>query len=532
MNCPACGADNRDGARFCRRCGGEMDEPLAAEEALPNEETTEGDAEEPTVEEANAKEPPPENKETEIEELAVEAEMEKNEPEQEQVEIEEEDVEVEEKEIVAEVLEENADESESEVELSEPEEPIEVPIPAEWVEEDDDYEPLPEPDDDLLFFRDEVEPLIPAELGAVIVDRYVLVEVLDLQDDEILYRAQDLQRCWQCGFEENSSDDAFCAQCGVSLDRKADTRLLEIQPTGTEPYGDKIVAARLTHEERVFLLLTEPEPEPAVETAPPQLGIRLLVGQHSDVGQLRELNEDSLLTLTLSPAFESKTGPVLGLFAVAEGMGGHGGGGIASKLSLQVLAEQVMRTIIQPELAGELALEEEIAVRLRQATIAANDAVYLARQKSEIDMGTTLTIAFIRDDRLFLAHVGDCRTYRWNADGLEQLTTDHSVVASMVADGRATPEDIYTHPHRSVIYRCIGDKPVVEVDTDILPLALGDRVILCSDGLWEMIRDEGVEDVMMQEAEPQAACDLLVRHANIAGGDDNISVVIVQVEEV
>jgi serine/threonine protein phosphatase PrpC len=190
----------------------------------------------------------------------------------------------------------------------------------------------------------------------------------------------------------------------------------------------------------------------------------------------------------------------------------------------------VTRTVILPELAGELALEEDIAVRLRQATIAANDAVFLERQKREIDMGTTLTTAYIRDDRLYLAHVGDCRAYRWNADGLEQLTTDHSVVASMIADGRAEPDEIYTHPHRSIVYRCIGDKPVVTVDTDILPLAPGERIILCSDGLWEMIRDAGIEDVMMQEADPQAACELMVKRANAAGGDDNISVIVVQVE--
>jgi serine/threonine protein phosphatase PrpC len=128
--------------------------------------------------------------------------------------------------------------------------------------------------------------------------------------------------------------------------------------------------------------------------------------------------------------------------------------------------------------------------------------------------------------------VGDSRVYRFNAEGLEQLTTDHSVVASMIANGQAKPEEIYSHPHRSIVYRCIGDKPVVEVDTDILPLAPGDRIILCCDGVWEMLRDEGVEDVMMQEADPQAACDLLVRRANAAGGDDNISVIVVQFDAI
>jgi serine/threonine protein phosphatase PrpC len=145
-------------------------------------------------------------------------------------------------------------------------------------------------------------------------------------------------------------------------------------------------------------------------------------------------------------------------------------------------------------------------------------------------MGTTLTTVLIRDSRLYLAHVGDCRAYRWSVNGLDQLTTDHSVVASMIAKGQAEPEELYTHPHRSIVYRCIGDKATVEVDTDMLPVSPGDRIIICCDGLWELVRDEGIEDVMLQEADPQMACDLLVRRANAAGGDDNISVIVVQVD--
>jgi serine/threonine protein phosphatase PrpC len=197
-----------------------------------------------------------------------------------------------------------------------------------------------------------------------------------------------------------------------------------------------------------------------------------------------------------------------------------------------MLVERVLQTVILSEIGGELVLEEDILALLRQATIAANDDVYLARKKRDNDMGTTLSTVFIRDDRLFLAHVGDGRVYRFNAEGLEQLTTDHSVVASMIAEGQAKPEELYTHPHQSIVYRCIGDKPIVEVDTDILPLTPGDRIILCCDGVWETVRDEGIEDVMMQEADPQSACDLLVRRANAAGGDDNISVIVVQVDAI
>ena len=241
-------------------------------------------------------------------------------------------------------------------------------------------------------------------------------------------------------------------------------------------------------------------------------------GTRTDIGKIREINEDAYIA----------NGTI---FAVADGMGGHEGGEIASKLALQVFADQVLRGLILPLLGEESQTDEGIVARLQQAIVAANDQVYLARHKRQNDMGTTLTAALVRNDRLFLAHVGDCRAYRWNADGLTQLTRDHSVVASMIAEGRAAPDEIYTHPHRSVIYRCVGDQPTVEVDGDHLPLAVGDRLVLCSDGLWEMVRSEGVADAMMQEADPQAACDLLVRRANVAGGEDNISVIVVQVEE-
>jgi serine/threonine protein phosphatase PrpC len=318
------------------------------------------------------------------------------------------------------------------------------------------------------------------------------------------------------------------------MDRRPEVRLIEIRDASVEPDTDMIVTARLKHQGRSFLLLSEPEPEPEPEpeASSGPVAVRLLVGQRSDPGQIRELDEDSLFILTMAPTYESRTGPMLGFFAVADGMGGHAGGEIASRMALQVLVERVMQSIILPEMTGELVLEAEVLALLRQATMAANDAVYLARQKRESDMGTTLTTAMIRDNRLFVAHVGDCRAYRFNADGLEQLTADHSVVANMIAEGQLAPEEIYTHPHRSIVTRCIGDKPVVEVDTNLLPLAPGDRVVLCCDGLWEMIRSEGIEDVLMQEADSQVACDLLVQRANAAGGEDNISVIVVQVEAV
>jgi serine/threonine protein phosphatase PrpC len=531
MNCPACGVDNREGARFCRSCGANLPE----DEGQPAAEEEGEGVKEATIE---AEHNEAAHQKAEPEGAAVEADLTESQGGKSMPELEVED----EADVAprAEVAQEESAEFPESLEVEQPSlpgQPEEVEAGAAPGEvgglEADTYEPMPESEDDLLaFWREEADLMTPVEPDTVIEGRFAVVEALDIQEDEILYHALDLKRCWQCGYEENDPEGAFCARCGILMDHRPEARLLEVRDVAAEPSTDMVVAARLSHESRHFLLLAEPKPEPQPEPeAPPESqSFRLLVGQRSDPGKVRELDEDSLFVLTLSPTYESRTGPVLGLFAVADGMGGHAGGEVASRMALQAVTDRVMRTVILPEIAGELVWEDDILAFLRQATIAANDTVYLARQKRENDMGTTLTTVLIRDDRLFLAHVGDGRIYRFSADGLEQLTTDHSVVASMIAEGQAKPEEIYTHPHRSIVYRCIGDKPVVEVDTDLLPLTVGDRLILCCDGLWEMVRDEGIEDVMMQEADPQAACDLLVRRANAAGGEDNISVILVQLE--
>jgi serine/threonine protein phosphatase PrpC len=427
------------------------------------------------------------------------------------------------KEMATETIEEAAELAEAEGKGGEAEQPPPM------AQAEEELRPLVEGDEDIdAFWREEEEPLVGTAPGTTIGERYVIAQVLDAQDDQILYLAHDQGRCWQCGFEGNDPDETFCARCGASLERKPEVRLLEMRTAQVQPAISEPVAARLDHEGRQFLIVEEPAAASAGPAESP--AIRFAFGQLSDPGRVRELNEDSMLALTLSPTYQSQTAPVQGLFAVADGMGGHEGGEIASKLALERLAAHMIRAVVLPELAGQVTLEEDILVDLRQATIAANDAVYLARQKAASDMGTTLTTLYIRDDRLFLAHVGDCRAYRWSVDGLEQLTTDHSVVASMIAEGTAAPEEIYTHPHRSVIYRCVGDRPLVEVDTDMLPLKLEDRLVICSDGLWEMIRNEGIEDVLMLEADPQAACEWMVERANSAGGEDNISVIVIQIE--
>ena len=201
---------------------------------------------------------------------------------------------------------------------------------------------------------------------------------------------------------------------------------------------------------------------------------------------------------------------------------------MASRIAIRTVAELLLDDVLAPKIKGRPVLPEAIPGWMTQAVQAANDRVYLERQKRQSDMGTTMTAALIKGRTLYLAHVGDCRAYHWGEQGLRQLTTDHSIVASMIAAGKAHPEEVYTHPQRSVIYRCIGDQPAVEVDTSTHSVAPGDRLVLCCDGLWEMIRSEGIEDVMLRESDPQQACDIMIEQANLAGGTDNISVIVVQ----
>ncbi len=163
------------------------------------------------------------------------------------------------------------------------------------------------------------------------------------------------------------------------------------------------------------------------------------------------------------------------------------------------------------------------------AAQAANRAVYEARTGRGSEMSSTLTLALVVGDAAYVANVGDSRTYLWNAQGLKQVTRDHSLVQRLVDAGQLQAGEIYTHPPRNVIYQCVGDRPEVTADAFRLTLRPDDRLVLCSDGLWEMVRTEGLEEVLLAEPDPQRAAERLVQNANLAGGEDNISVIIVQV---
>ncbi len=254
--------------------------------------------------------------------------------------------------------------------------------------------------------------------------------------------------------------------------------------------------------------------------------VNLVVGRRTDVGQERSLNEDSLLTLDSLPVFRSIGVPV-GLYVVADGMGGHEAGDTASQLTVRAVAQMAVAEVLAPAATGEPL--PEAGEWLAAAAQAANRAVYEQRKAAATDMGTTLVMALFVGDTATIANVGDSRAYLLRQEGITQITTDHSLVERLVATGQITPKEAADHPQKNVIYRVIGDKSQAEADLFEQRLALGEALLLCSDGLSGMVPDEQIWHIWRTSTSPQEACDRLVEAANQAGGEDNITVVIVQV---
>ncbi len=230
------------------------------------------------------------------------------------------------------------------------------------------------------------------------------------------------------------------------------------------------------------------------------------MGAATDVGRVREGNEDDYLV-----------DDAMGLVAVADGMGGHRAGEVASATALEALRAAIN--------AGQ---------PLRDAIESANEAVFT---KSLTDaslrgMGTTLTAGtLVAGGTLLVGHVGDSRAYLLRDGELRQVTVDHSLVEELVRDGRLTPDEAAVHPQRSIITRALGVDASVEVDVYPVELAPGDRLLLCSDGLTGMVQFDAIAATLRREEDPARAATQLIDAANAAGGEDNITVVVVAVTD-
>ncbi|MCA9866146.1 MAG: Stp1/IreP family PP2C-type Ser/Thr phosphatase [Anaerolineae bacterium] len=263
-------------------------------------------------------------------------------------------------------------------------------------------------------------------------------------------------------------------------------------------------------------------------TIPMARSLDLHVGRRTDVGRRREINEDSLLALDLFWTNRSSGRPA-GLFVVADGMGGHKGGEIASGMLVRSLARQA----VDEWLPGMIEAPDEPAVWsdwLVAAIQRGNTEIFEWSRQAGFEMGTTVVAAVVVGDQAYIAHVGDSRAYRVNAGGIVRLTVDHSLVESLVSARQISPEEARHHPQSNVIYRTIGDHPQVVVDLKSLRLLPGDRLLLCSDGLSGMLTDEMIRAEIMAAEAPQSACVGLVDAANEAGGEDNCSVILIELK--
>lgn len=230
------------------------------------------------------------------------------------------------------------------------------------------------------------------------------------------------------------------------------------------------------------------------------------VGARTDVGRVRQGNEDNYLSS-------------MPLFGVADGMGGHLAGEVASETAIEA---------IRAAAAGD---DAPTADRLREYVGEANSAVW-AKAQDDPDlrgMGTTCTLLSLDGTQVHLAHVGDSRAYIFRKGELAQLTEDHTLVERMVQEGRLKPEEAQHHPQRSIITRALGVDASVEVDVQTQAVRPGDRLLLCSDGLSSMIEEGAIGETLGSDLDPQAVADRLVDLANEAGGEDNITVVVLDV---
>ena len=228
-------------------------------------------------------------------------------------------------------------------------------------------------------------------------------------------------------------------------------------------------------------------------------------GSRTDVGSVREQNEDSLI---VNPP----------LFVVADGMGGHAAGEVASEIAVNTIQE------LAPDHADAEALGHAVEEANRDIINAA-----LAGEGRE-GMGTTVTAAILERDKLVIAQVGDSRAYLLHNGELTQLTRDHSLMANMIEAGQITPEEARFHPNRSVITRALGNDPDTLPDLYEINVEDGDRLLLCSDGLYSMLEDDEIAAVMRRVSDPQRCASTLVNGAIAAGGHDNITVIVADAE--
>jgi serine/threonine protein phosphatase PrpC len=255
---------------------------------------------------------------------------------------------------------------------------------------------------------------------------------------------------------------------------------------------------------------------------------QLVVGCSQSVGRLREHNEDTLFALTTFLGSNGNYTP-LGLFIVADGMGGHKHGEIASGLAVRTIVAQIIKKVVIPVTGPKTGPPSE---SLQEILLASVQDAHRAIVKDAPGSGTTMTAVLILEKQMTVAHVGDSRLYHVDQDGnLQSLTRDHSLVMRMRELGQLTADEAAIHPQRNVLYRALGQGEPFTPDINTSSLPSAGHLLLCSDGLWGVVPEEEIVRLVTTSPDPQSACQLMVDAANAAGGPDNISAILVRVPD-
>ncbi len=251
----------------------------------------------------------------------------------------------------------------------------------------------------------------------------------------------------------------------------------------------------------------------------------------SDIGLVRKANEDNFLCLNICEELNLNKNISISLFIVADGMGGHNAGEIASSMAIDEIKAFIKNNFTK--LGDYETNETEVHNLICDAIIYANDKIY---KKAIMDsschgMGTTLSLVLIIDKTIYIGHVGDSRIYLIRNNQIIRLTEDHSLVAELVKSGTIKPEEAVRHPQKNVITRAIGTEYSVDTDSGHHNINDGDYIVLCTDGLSNLLEDEEIMNIVFDSVLLDDACDNLINTAKARGGHDNITVVLIQIEK-
>ncbi len=252
---------------------------------------------------------------------------------------------------------------------------------------------------------------------------------------------------------------------------------------------------------------------------------QLLVGSAQSVGMLRDHNEDALFTFATVLSmnqFEER----FGLFALADGMGGHMNGEIASDVSVRVVVKHLLQHLFEPLISKK---NEPMSKGVHEILTEAFQEAQKAVLEAAPGGGTTLLVAILMNDMVTISHVGDSRAYFYHADGhLERITSDHSLVQRLIDLKEITEQEAENHPQKNVLLKAVGQTDPYEPDIQTIHVPDRAKLMLCSDGLWGVVPEKIMQQVLAEDGTPFETCQKLVSAANQFGGPDNISVILAE----